>query len=151
MRYRQDHLAERLQDDDFRKAYEDLETEFEIAEMLIEYRNSYKMTQDELAKLIKINRSDLSKLESGSANPTLKTLKKIASVLGMKLKFVKDKGVGLNQRDSSDKKIKTLCLPVSVNDANSNIKRDYSVSLDKQDNERYVFSEPSSKKDRSIA
>ena len=105
MRYRQDHLAERLQDDDFRKAYEDLEPEFEIAEMLIEYRNSYKMTQDELAKLIKINRSDLSKLESGSANPTLKTLKKIASVLGMKLKFVKDKGVGLNQRDSSDKKI----------------------------------------------
>jgi transcriptional regulator with XRE-family HTH domain len=64
-----------------------LEPEFEIAEMLLEYRAAEGITQEELAKRIKINRSDLSKLESGSANPTLKTLKKIASVLRVKLKW----------------------------------------------------------------
>jgi DNA-binding XRE family transcriptional regulator len=90
MRLRQDHLAELLQDEAFREAYENLEPEFEIAEMLLEYRAAEGITQEELAKRIKINRSDLSKLESGSANPTLKTLKKIASVLRVKLKFVDD-------------------------------------------------------------
>ena len=42
-------------------------------------------TQKELAKASGINQSDISKIEKGIANPTVTTLKRIASALGMKL------------------------------------------------------------------
>ena len=43
------------------------------------------MTQEELAKKIGIDQSDLSKIEKGTANPSLKTLSKIAKGLNAKL------------------------------------------------------------------
>ena len=45
------------------------------------------MTQEELAKKIGIDQSDLSKIEKGAANPSLKTLSKIAKGLDSKLNF----------------------------------------------------------------
>ena len=45
------------------------------------------MTQEELAKKIGIDQSDLSKIEKGTANPSLKTLSRIAKGLDSKLTF----------------------------------------------------------------
>ena len=133
MRLRQDHLAELLQDEAFREAYEDLEPEFEIAEMLLEYRAAEGITQEELAKRIKINRSDLSKLESGSANPTLKTLKKIASVLRVKLKFVEDIPLTPNREDTSNAKVIALCFAYPVGHSSSgDTQQNYPVKVDRQ-------------------
>lgn len=84
---RKDVLAEKMQDPDFLAAYEEMDPDFLIAEALLDYRLANDMTQKELAKKIGINRSDLSKLESADANPTLKTLKKIAKALERKLEI----------------------------------------------------------------
>jgi DNA-binding XRE family transcriptional regulator len=46
------------------------------------------MTQEELAKKIGIDQSDLSKIEKGTANPSLKTLAKIAKGLNAKLSLL---------------------------------------------------------------
>jgi DNA-binding XRE family transcriptional regulator len=46
------------------------------------------MTQEELAKKIGIDQSDLSKIEKGTANPSLKTLSKIAKGLNAKLSLL---------------------------------------------------------------
>ena len=85
MRLREDYLAEQLQNEEFKVAYDEWEPDFEIADALLQFRADNKLTQKKLAKMIGINRSDLNKLESASANPTLKTLKKIASALGVKM------------------------------------------------------------------
>ena len=45
------------------------------------------MTQEELARKIGIDQSDLSKIEKGTANPSLKTLSRIAKGLNSKLSF----------------------------------------------------------------
>ena len=45
------------------------------------------MTQEELARKIGIDQSDLSKIEKGTANPSLKTLSRIAKGLDSKLTF----------------------------------------------------------------
>lgn len=46
------------------------------------------MTQEELAKKIGIDQSDLSKIEKGTANPSLKTLSRIAKGLNAKISLL---------------------------------------------------------------
>lgn len=87
MRLREEHLAKKMEDSAFKAAYDELEVDFKIAQTLLEYRSEHNLTQAELAKLIEINRSDLSKIESADANPTLKTLKKIARALETSLQI----------------------------------------------------------------
>jgi transcriptional regulator with XRE-family HTH domain len=45
------------------------------------------LTQKELAARTGIDQADISKLENGTRNPSLKLLKKLASGLGMQLKI----------------------------------------------------------------
>ena len=78
-------LSDLMRDPEFKKEYEDLEPEFQIRSTLLQYRIENNISQDELAKLLKIDRADLSKLENGKLNPSVKTLKRIAEGLGKKL------------------------------------------------------------------
>lgn len=45
------------------------------------------MTQKNLSELTGIHQSEISKIENGSANPSLKTLERLASAFGKKLKI----------------------------------------------------------------
>lgn len=49
-----------------------------------EKRLEKKLTQDDLARKAKVSRTMISKIESGQANPSVETAKKIAGVLGFK-------------------------------------------------------------------
>ena len=62
----------------------------EIIQTLTEARHISGMTQKELSELTGIAQGDISKLENGSANPSLKTLQRLAEGMGMtiKLEFV---------------------------------------------------------------
>ena len=55
--------------------------------MLLEAREQRKITQSDLSKVTGIAQGDISKIEKGSANPSLKTLKRLADGLGMNLKI----------------------------------------------------------------
>ncbi len=59
----------------------------EIIQAFIEARRVSGMTQKELSDLTGIAQGDISKLESGSANPSLKTLQRLAEGMGMTLKL----------------------------------------------------------------
>ena len=59
----------------------------EIIQALIEARRTLGMTQKELSELTGIAQGDISKLENGNANPSLKTLQRLADGMGMKLKL----------------------------------------------------------------
>ena len=47
----------------------------------------YSMTQEQLAQVTGINQANISRLENGTANPSLRTLKRLAEGMGMELKL----------------------------------------------------------------
>ena len=82
-----DFLNEQLKDPDFKKEYDALAPEFSIIQAIIDARKSTGMTQKDLAEKTGITQGDISRLENGSANPSLKTLQRLAEGMGMTLKL----------------------------------------------------------------
>ena len=81
-----DFLKEQLNDSALRAEYEALEPEFTIIQAMIDVRKSAGLTQKQLSDNTGIAQADISKLENGNANPSLRTLRRLASGLGMRLK-----------------------------------------------------------------
>ena len=63
------------------------EPEEQIVRAIIEGREENHLTQEQLADVTGIHQTNISKLESGTANPSLRTLKRLAAGMGMKLKL----------------------------------------------------------------
>ena len=82
-----DSLNEQLKDDAFRVEWEALEPEYQIIKSMLDGRAMKGMTQKDLAEATGITQADISKLENGNANPSLRTLERIAKGLGMRLKI----------------------------------------------------------------
>lgn len=78
-------LAEEMKDPEFRAEWEALEPERQIIRAIIEGREEKDLTQKELAETTGITQADISRLENGTANPSLRTLKRLAAGLGMKI------------------------------------------------------------------
>jgi DNA-binding XRE family transcriptional regulator len=76
---------ELLRDTEVKKAYDDLDFEFEIIKAIIRVRAQKKLTQRELARKIGVAQSALARFEAGRTNPTLAFLKKVTEGLGLKL------------------------------------------------------------------
>jgi len=75
-----------LSDPEVKKAYDDLEVEYQIIGDIIRLRNERKMTQKQLAEKMGTTQSALSRFEiGGMRNPSLNFLKRLASALGTKL------------------------------------------------------------------
>ncbi|MDE0279675.1 MAG: helix-turn-helix transcriptional regulator [Gammaproteobacteria bacterium] len=74
-------------DADYRKAYERLEPEFEVARTLIEARQRAGFTQAELAARMKTTQSAVARLESGRIPPSTRTLEKVAKATGTRLRI----------------------------------------------------------------
>ena len=83
----QEFLNEQLQDDGFRKEWEDIQPEMDVIRAMVDARISQNLTQKELAERTGINQADISKLENGTRNPSLKLLKRLADGMGMTLKL----------------------------------------------------------------
>lgn len=80
-------LNEQLKDPEFRAEWEALEPERQIIRAIIDGREANDMTQKQLADATGITQADISRLENGTANPSLRTLKRLASGMGMQLKI----------------------------------------------------------------
>ncbi len=87
MRNFQETLSEQLNDADFKKEYDRLQPEFAIIQAMLDARKASGLTQTDLAKRTGIAQADISKLENGNANPSLRTLQRLADGMGMKLKL----------------------------------------------------------------
>ena len=83
-----DYLQEQLKDPEFKKEWDDIQPEMDVIRAMIDARIEQNLTQKELAARTGIDQADISKLENGTRNPSLKLLKKLASGLGMQLKIV---------------------------------------------------------------
>ncbi len=82
-----DFLKEQLKDPEIKKEYDALEPEFAIIKAIIDARLESGLTQKELSERTGIAQSDISKLENGNANPSIRTLKRLANAMGKTLKI----------------------------------------------------------------
>lgn len=87
MRKFDDFLAEQLQDEEFKKEFENLQPEFDIIRAIVDARTSQNLTQKQLAERTGINQADISKLENGTRNPSINLLKRLADGMDMMLKI----------------------------------------------------------------
>ena len=82
-----DFLDEQLQDEEFKKEYDDIQPELDVIKAIVDARISKNLTQKELAQRTGINQADISKLEHGIRNPSINLLKKLAEGMDMALKI----------------------------------------------------------------
>ena len=82
-----DFLKQQLNDPEVKSEYEALEPEFSIMQVIVEARAKTGLTQKQLAEKTGISQADISRLERGTGNPSVKTLQRIASALGRKIQI----------------------------------------------------------------
>lgn len=80
-------LNEQMKNPAFRKEWDALEPERQITRAMLEGRQNNHFTQEQLAEATGINQANISRLENGTANPSLRTLKRLAAGMGMELKL----------------------------------------------------------------
>ncbi|MCD8039923.1 MAG: helix-turn-helix transcriptional regulator [Clostridia bacterium] len=80
-------LEEQLKNPDFKAGYDTLEPEFILKRTMIEARISTGLTQKELSERTGIAQADISRIENGCANPSLRTLQRLAEAMGKTLQI----------------------------------------------------------------
>ena len=71
----------------FRRAWKELEPEYQIAKAIISARIKKKMSQAELAIKVKTGQAAISRLENMNASPSLAFLKRLANALDTKIQI----------------------------------------------------------------
>ncbi len=74
-----------MKDKEFLAEYEKLKPRYEVISQVIKARAEQNLTQKELAELVGTQKSNISRLESGSYNPSLDFLTKVAKSLGKEI------------------------------------------------------------------
>jgi ribosome-binding protein aMBF1 (putative translation factor) len=72
---------------EYRKAYEALTPEFELARAVIDARVTAGLTQEQLAKRMETTQSVIARLEGGRTRPSTQTLERLAAATGTRLKI----------------------------------------------------------------
>lgn len=80
-------LSEKMKNPEFKAEWNRLEPEYQIVKAMVELRAKKNLSQKQLSELTGINQADISRIENGNANPSLRTLQRLADGLGMKLKI----------------------------------------------------------------
>ena len=83
-----DYLAEQLKDPKFKAGYDALEPEFSLIKALMDARLEKGLTQKELAEMTGISQGDISRIERGTANPSIKTIQRLATALDKKVQIL---------------------------------------------------------------
>lgn len=80
-------LNEQLKEPEFEKEWNEIQPEMDVIRAMVDMRIKQNLTQKELASRTGIDQADISKLENGTKNPSLKLLKKLEAGMGMQLKI----------------------------------------------------------------
>lgn len=79
--------TELMKDPEFKQGYDELEEEFQLIGALIDMREKSGLTQEQIAEKMGTQKSNISRLEKGTANPGWKTLQNYAHACGFKIKL----------------------------------------------------------------
>lgn len=81
------YLDEQVRDPEFKKEWDALQPELAIVQAMIDARKKTGLTQKQLSERTGIAQADISKLEKGNGNPSLRTLQRLAAGMGMQVKI----------------------------------------------------------------
>ncbi|MGI6579387.1 MAG: helix-turn-helix domain-containing protein [Saccharofermentanales bacterium] len=77
----------KVENPEVKAEYDTLQPEYDIIQAMIDARNYLNITQKELSERTGITQADISRIENGTRNPSLNTVKRLAKGLGMQLKI----------------------------------------------------------------
>lgn len=80
-----EYKEKRMNDPEFAFAYAELQPELNVIRAIIDARISQNITQKELADRTGIAQAEISKIENGTRNPSIKLLQRLADGMGMVL------------------------------------------------------------------
>ena len=89
-----------MKDPEYTAEYAALEDEFSFAEALIEARSRAGLSQDDMAKKMQTSQPSIARLEGGSHNTSLKTLKRYADATNSRLKIILEP-LSANEQDNA--------------------------------------------------
>ena len=78
-------LAKKMENPEFKAEWEAQEPEFQLIKAMLDARAEQNLSQRQLSERTGITQADICKIETGEANPTLQTIKRLAAGLGMSL------------------------------------------------------------------
>ncbi len=81
----QEYKKEKMKEPAFAKAYEEVQPEMNVIRAMIEARTSQNLTQKQLAEKTGIAQTEISRLENGTRNPSIKLLQRLAEGMDMVL------------------------------------------------------------------
>ena len=102
------YLNEQLQRPSFKAEWDALQPELTIAQAMIDARKESGLTQKQLSERTGIAQADISKLERGNANPSLRTLQRLAAGMGMNVKIEFDEQITFFRQYISPERPQTL-------------------------------------------
>ncbi len=76
-----------MKDSEFKEEYEKLKPRYDFVSQIIDERSKQNITQEELALRVGTQKSNISRLESGTYNPSLDFITKIAQSLGKQVQI----------------------------------------------------------------
>lgn len=82
-----EHLEELMKDPEFVREFEALQPEMEVARAICRARAEQGLTQADIAERTGMNQSEISRIENGTRNVSIKLLQRLADGLGMTLKI----------------------------------------------------------------
>ena len=77
-----------MEDGEFKDEYKKLKPRYDVILQIIEERSKQSITQEELALRVGTQKSNISRFESGTYNPSLDFLVKVAQSLGKEMQIV---------------------------------------------------------------
>ena len=80
-----EYKTRKMQEPEFADAYEEVQAAMNIVRALVDARISRNLSQKELSEKTGINQTEISRLENGTRNPTVRLLQRLADGMDMVL------------------------------------------------------------------
>ncbi|CAA6805221.1 MAG: DNA-binding protein, putative [uncultured Sulfurovum sp.] len=83
----QKQLEEELKDPEFKKEWDKLEFRYSVIKQLIKIRNTYNLSQAQLAEKLNTTQAVISRIENGTVNIGIDFIEKLAKAFDKKIEF----------------------------------------------------------------
>lgn len=80
-----EYKEKKFKDPNYVRAYQEVQPELKVIRAIVEARTAQNLTQKELAERTGIAQTEISRLENGSRNPSIKLLQRLAEGMGLVL------------------------------------------------------------------
>ena len=81
------HLNEKLKDEQFKEEWDNLELRYAVIKQLIKLRNSYNLSQAQLAEKLNTTQAVISRIENGTVNIGIDFLERLAKAFNKRIEI----------------------------------------------------------------